>query len=321
MSVALCTHNGERYLGAQLASILGQTVPPAEVVISDDASTDGTTPILEEFAAEASARGVAVTLLHNAVALGVTANFEKAIRACSGQFILLSDQDDVWEPERVERTVAALEGADLVFTDATLVDANGRPIGRGLFEELGIADSELDAVRTGKAFAVLVRRNLATGATVGFRSTLLASALPIPSPWVHDEWLAMIAAVVGRVAVLDERLVRYRQHGANQIGVRQRTLRYKAGKVLEPRGQRNAGIVARAATLLERLEAIGADTGVRGVVEEKLRVETARLRLPRSRWRRIPPVLAAARRGDYRLTSQGRMDILRDVLQSHAEPR
>src|ERR1700760_1987549 len=101
ISVALCTYNGERFLGRQLASIQQQTRLPDELVACDDCSTDRTLEILNDFAAAA---GFPVNIIRNEEKLGVAANFERAIRLCQGSLIALCDQDDIWYPSRLERS-------------------------------------------------------------------------------------------------------------------------------------------------------------------------------------------------------------------------
>jgi glycosyltransferase involved in cell wall biosynthesis len=95
----MCTYNGSRHLKSQLDSISAQTRLPSELVICDDASSDDTVPIIEQFAASVPFR---VRLDVNAQNLGSTKNFEKAIQKCKGDLIALSDQDDVWLPRKLE---------------------------------------------------------------------------------------------------------------------------------------------------------------------------------------------------------------------------
>ena len=134
---------------------------------------------------------------------------------------------------------------------------------------------------------------------------------------MHDEWLATVAAATARIGMLDTVLMGYRQHGGNQIGVTKPTLRYKVRRTLEPRGDRIDGLVARTEALVERLAHLDSAPEVLALAREKVAFEAARAQLPASRWRRIRPVLAAGLRGEYDLASQGRLDMLRDVLQSH----
>lgn len=326
-SVAMCTHNGAAFVEQQVASILGQSVLPAELVVSDDASSDATIGIVrsmfDALSPNGPAAGVRLIVLENPVPLGITANFEQAIRATSGEVIFLSDQDDVWHADRVESALQVFDAdpsLSLVFSDADLVDVDGASLGIGLFEALEIRKRELESIRQGDAFSVLVKRNVVTGATVAFRRVLLDVALPFPPEWVHDEWLATLAAGTSRIGVIDRELIDYRQHGANEIGVRRATLAVKVGQVFQPRGNRNEWLASRSRLLSEHLESLVPAVSLEVLAQsrEKATVEKFRAALPASRWRRIAPMIVAERRGWYaRYCSQGRLDILRDLLQPH----
>ena len=129
ISIALCTYNGEKFLQAQLDSIEQQTLLPDELVVCDDCSSDGTIDILEKFRKRAS---FPVHIHPNKINLGSTQNFEKTIRLCTGDIIALSDQDDVWRPNKLERLKDALQAnpdAGYVFSDAELVDEHLLPLG------------------------------------------------------------------------------------------------------------------------------------------------------------------------------------------------
>ncbi|MGO4536378.1 glycosyltransferase family 2 protein [Leifsonia sp. 2MCAF36] len=321
VSVVLCTHNGESVVGEQIRSILGQTTPVSQIVLSDDASSDGTVDRARR-EVSAAGSGVELTVIQNPVALGVTGNFAAALGRATEAAIALCDQDDVWHPDKVDRVTTALEQTDalLVWTDARLVDGDGAPLGRTLFGDLELSTTERSLVETGRGFEALLRRNLATGATVMLRSALLEYAQPIPAEWVHDEWLAIIASAVGGVSVLDEATIDYRQHGGNQIGVTAPTLRYKVRRVLEPRGERNELLARKFAVLADRLAGLG-DAVPRAYVTAavgKAAFERTRADLPTSRLRRLPAVAALLRSGGYdRFASQGRRDAVRDLLQSH----
>jgi len=324
ISVAMCTRNGARFIADQIGSILAQTMLPAEVVLSDDASTDETVEVARvAFKAHNGAHPdhrVRLIVMQNADVLGVTRNFEQAITRCSGDYIALADQDDVWHIDHVATLVAALEsrpGLLAVGSDARLVDAQGEKLTHSLFEALQISRFELRAVTVGSGFETLLRRNLMTGATMMIRRTLLDSALPFPSSWVHDEWLACIAAAVGEVSLLGDRLTDYRQHGTNQIGAKRLSFSGKVGRLSIPREERNRRLAARASDLQDRLKALGPKVPVQFVEQarKKLDHELVRLRLPRDRWRRIGPVVAEYRRGGYRWYGRGWRDVLRDLVQ------
>jgi glycosyltransferase involved in cell wall biosynthesis len=323
VSVALCTHNGARFVEEQLESILAQTVPVREIVLSDDASTDDTVDRARRTVGD---RAV-LTVLRNDPPLGVTANFERAIRATTGDVVVLSDQDDRWRADRVERGLARLRaqpGAELCFSDARLVGPAGDPLGGSLIERLQPTPAEQAALADGDLFDALVRRNLVTGATVLFRRTLLDAALPFPREWVHDEWLAIVAAATSSVVFEPDTLVDYRLHEANVIGMRAPTIGVKVRRVLEGDAGRTAGLARRADVLAERLAALGERpsfdrvrrTRVAATATEKARIEGRRAGLAPARWRRVVPVLRLLVEGSYgRYTSQGRFEAIRDMLQ------
>jgi len=314
----MATFNGGHFIAEQVASILNQVRPPDELIISDDGSSDGTVEIVREVVADHPEVAVHLVVISGGERLGVTGNFERAIAATAGEIVVLSDQDDVWHRERISSVLPLFEAdgkLEFVHSDAELVDEAGRPLGRGLLESLGITVSERALIAAGRSFEVFLRRNLATGAVSAFRRTLLERASPFPKAWVHDEWLAILAAAAGSSALVDERLVDYRQHGSNEIGVAERTLGYKLGRLFDPRLDRYSVLAERAAQLQRRLNS-GYANGVLSLAQEKLEFESVRARYPRIRIARVPEVLHQTLLGRYgRLSSQGRLDIVRDLAQ------
>jgi glycosyltransferase involved in cell wall biosynthesis len=321
VSVALCTYNGARFIEEQLRSILEQDERIAEIVIADDGSTDATLEIVRQVANDMRASGsvVEIRILEGAGGNGVTKNFERAVAACRNDLIALSDQDDVWRPDRLALQLAQFDSRPdlaLVFGDARLVDENGDALGSTLFATLEVDEATRTALRRGQAFDVLLRRNVVTGATVLFRRRLLDAAMPFPPEWIHDEWLAIIAAATSRVDLIDHELTDYRQHGSNEIGVRAPTIRNKMKRVLQPRADRNRTLARRSQILLERFIALRLDTSIVQAARGKADFEQFRATLAPARIRRIVPVLRRAATGDYeRYASQGRTDVLRDLIQ------
>ncbi len=324
VSVALCTHNGEDFIAEQLRSILGQSQPPREIILSDDASSDSTVDVARrEFEDVRSRRpelDIEFRLIRNSSALGVTKNFEQAVREAKCELIALSDQDDVWRSNRLQLMVSRFEADPellLLFGDARLVDTEGAPLGSTVFDAIAVSRWERETLRAGRAFDVLLRRNIAVGATTVFRRSLLAFALPFPRSWVHDEWLAVIAAAKGPGTVdsMLEPLIDYRQHGGNQIGARKLTLAGKARRIFEPRSERNERLVMAFEILRERLEELPVRESVRTKAREKSAHESVRNDLPKGRVRRIGPVLREVRTGRYALSGRGWPDVARDLLQ------
>ncbi len=321
ISVALGTRNGAAHVARQVASILMQRPAPIELVVGDDDSSDDTLAIIERVHAEALAADAGLptrlTIIRRQPALGVTANFAATLAACEGDLIALSDQDDEWMPGKLAALSTAFmadPGLLLAHSDARLVDAGGAPLGLTLLDALEATGAERAGLAAGEALPVLLRRNLVTGATVMVRRSLLESAAPFPAQWVHDEWLAAVAAAAGRVRLLPETFIDYRQHGANQIGARRPTMADRLARLREPQGERAARLAERTALLAERGRALGVSVAVQGQLDAKADHEARRARLPRVRLARVPAVFGGALSGRYARYSRGAMDVLRDLV-------
>jgi glycosyltransferase involved in cell wall biosynthesis len=319
-SVVLCTHNGAAYIAEQVTSILRND--PFEIVLGDDASTDDTVAIVENLVGVHRDAGGTTELVvrRHDPALGVVANFADALAHARGDLIALSDQDDIWHEGRLARMEAVLTGGPgilLAHSDARLVDATGRPTGSTLLKALEITPGERAGLETGDAFATLLRRNLVTGATAVLRRELVDAATPFPGNWVHDEWLAIIAAAIGTVRLTPHAHVDYRQHGANQIGARRPTMRDRWAKLREPREPRASTLIARTEALVAALEGLGDAVPAERLAAARARLAHERRRrdLPRLPIARIPAIARAATRGDYARYSRGPIDVLRDLVQ------
>jgi glycosyltransferase involved in cell wall biosynthesis len=322
LSVALCTYNGERFLAEQFASILSGELLPTEIVVADDGSADGTLAIVRDALTRAETLGITVRLFAEGLGKGVTANFERAIAATTGEVIVLSDQDDVWHPTRLREVSEAFTAEpSLLFqhNNARLVNESGDPLGLTLFTALEVTESDREQINADRGFDVYLHRNLATGATVAFRRQLFEVAAPLPAEWIHDEWLAIIASAVGAVRVTDNTVIDYRQHGSNQIGVAAPTLVYRARRMLATSPDRNSTLARRAEVLSDRLDSLpGVSAEKRAAAHRKTAFEQRRAALPKARLARLRGILRANRGGGYGLyASQGRLDMLRDLLQAH----
>jgi glycosyltransferase involved in cell wall biosynthesis len=319
VSVALCTHNGGRFLEAQLESLAAQSRPPDELVACDDASTDATQAILESFARRAP---FPVRIVMNGVRLGSTANFEKAIRLCTGSLIATCDQDDVWLPERIAFSLASFREdprRGLVFSDAEVVDEGLAPRGHRLWDSIGFTPAMRRRVRQDQAYAVLLRQWVVTGATMTFRAEHLPLVLPIPSLWVHDAWIALLVGAVAPLGLVEEPTVRYRQHAAQQIGAARASpmaMFRRARQVGEAEfRQENERFCLAAARLRER-RALLSDPAVLRLVDEKVAHQRLRLAIARnpSRLGRIGSALVESFRGGYSRYSARGYYALKDMF-------
>lgn len=220
LSVAMCTYNGALYLKEQLDSIAAQTRHPDELVVCDDRSMDSTVEIVKKFSSKVA---FPVRVKVNKNNLGTTKNFEKAISLCKGDIIALCDQDDVWLPKKlmlIEGVFTGSAGVGVVFTDAEIVDELLRPMGYRLWQCLGFNAGEQNKVSGGNSIEILLRHNVAAGATMAFRAGFRELILPIPANWEHDAWIALLIAAWADVAIIGRPLIKYRQHFNQQIGAK-----------------------------------------------------------------------------------------------------
>ena len=318
-SVACCTFNGALFLGDQLDSLIDQTVRPDQIVIVDDSSDDDTARIAEQFSRNAPA-DVAVVFERNASNLGVSENFSKALALTSGDVIFLCDQDDVWHPSKIQTMLGAFAERNdlaLLYSDACLIDAHGDALSGSLFDALEVSARERKLIHDGSAFTALLARNLVTGATVAFRRSVFDAARPFPPDWVHDVWLAIIAAALGSVDYVDASLIDYRQHEANAIGMRRLSLSQKFAKLFRPREHRYRTLQRRVEILLDKIVAL--ESTVQPDRAEKVREKLAHVRvraaLPRNRLARVVPILRETSTGRYVHYSVGLRSIAQDLFE------
>lgn len=209
VSIALCTWNGAAFLPQQLESLLAQDHAPVELVAFDDASSDDSWAILQAHAP----RFAGARLHRNERNLGLRANFEQALRECRGDWIAPCDQDDIWEPHKLSRLLAAAgTGTTLVYGDSLLVDEGGSPLARKP------RMSDRYAMVSGSDPRLFALSNCVSGHAALVRRDVVECALPIPAGAYHDWWLAFVAANLGRVVHVGEALVRFRQHAHNESG-------------------------------------------------------------------------------------------------------
>ena len=223
VSVAMATYNGARVIEEQLGSIVSQTVMPREVVICDDASSDGTANVIEDFAARSP---IPIRLERNPTNLGYADNFLKAASLTTQPYIAFSDQDDVWRRDKLARSLAAIRasGAVMAVHNATLIDATGNTIGdmrRNIDTTRSIAPCSLEPWTMFWGFSQMFDRRLLEllpndRATRGNDSNNPDSCLG------HDGWTSFLAGCFGTIAAIDDPLVAYRQHASNVFGFQDR---------------------------------------------------------------------------------------------------
>lgn len=232
ISVAMCTYNGGKYLEDQLSSIINQIRLPDEMVICDDASHDCTLDILQTFAEHAPFE---THICRNVKTLGTIRNFEKAISLCSGDIIVLADQDDYWYQHKldsIEHFFSYNPDVGGVFSNADIVDHNLNPYGYCLWDVIHFTKKEQTFIQNGSAINVLLKHPVVTGATMAFRSSWLDYFTSIPTCWMHDAWIALNLAVLSDISLIHDELIQYRQHADNQIGGRHKGIFFRIKETL-----------------------------------------------------------------------------------------
>ena len=201
VSIALATFNGEQFIAEQVESLIAQTYPNLEIIISDDGSTDRTFSILKSYAERYSH----IFIYSNNGEKGLRKNFEHALKKCNAPYIALCDQDDVWLPGKIALLVEQIGEASLIYHDSLLVNAAGHSLNRRVVKK----------EYTGKDPKVFLLKNVVSGHACLFKKELLEAALPFPGVMYPDWWLAAIAADQDGVRYCPEVLVHYRQHSNN----------------------------------------------------------------------------------------------------------
>ncbi len=223
IDIVLATFNGERYLAEQVKSIQRNHVyseQVARLIIVDDGSTDKTQEIV---------RLLALTdpkiewVSNNSKLHGPSNNFSFGLSLTTAEYIMLSDQDDVWLPEKIAVSLSQLQSLaktstdlpQLVFSDKLIVDAKLNLISKSYFSLKSISlDWHLK-------FEQLCQQNVASGCTMLFNRALLVKALPIPAKsYMHDWWLILVASRCGKIKLIKQPLIQYRQHENNSIGAK-----------------------------------------------------------------------------------------------------
>ena len=199
ISIVLCSYNGERFIEAQLQSLLQQTYPNLEIIISDDVSTDGTRTILRRYETISNCK-----IFLQDTNLGPIKNFEFAIKQTTGAFIAFCDQDDIWLPQKIETLYGAIGDGWFVYSDSELIDEQGRSLQKKL--------SDLRKMYSGSDTRGFVFSNVVWGHTVLINRLLMPYILPIPDAVPHDIWMAVIAATKTGIRYTDMVLTKYRQH-------------------------------------------------------------------------------------------------------------
>ena len=202
ISVCMAAYNGEMYIREQIESILKQLKANDELIISDDNSSDKTSDIIREI------NDPRIKFIINNGEKGYTKNFENALKKSSGDIIFLSDQDDVWVDNKVEIMLKHLENADMVVSNAKIVDSQLQVIN----------DSHFLLHNVKKGFWNNFLKTRYIGACMAFKRSVLDKALPFPKHQkycAHDYWLTIVSEAFFRISLVYEPLLLYRRHDNN----------------------------------------------------------------------------------------------------------
>lgn len=216
IDILMATYNGEKYVSYQIDSILNQTYRNIKLIISDDCSTDGTKEILEKY----SKKDDRIQIYFQQKNLGYIKNFEFLLKKVSHPYYMLSDQDDVWLPEKIEKSLETLkkEKADLVFGDLKIVDKNLKCIYPSFGDYMKL---NRKIKKCANSYNMNYLYNCVTGCTILAKSKTIEKILPIPNNTkyvAHDYWIALMVGINGKLAYIEKPYILYRQHGNNQIG-------------------------------------------------------------------------------------------------------
>lgn len=211
ISVAMTTYNGEKYLREQLDSLYNQVMMPDEVVVVDDCSTDNTIYILEEYHQKYNLK-----YFVNTKNLGVNKNFEKAISNCTGKYIALSDQDDVWLPNKLEKSIIRLK--EIEHSNMPAIVAAGR-------NDIDAENKLLIKSKVGSDYNhyahLLLGDNIQwQGCTMVMNRKLIEIILPFPETKIilYDSYITLTAALSASVYYIAQPLIHYRRHSTNYCG-------------------------------------------------------------------------------------------------------
>jgi glycosyltransferase involved in cell wall biosynthesis len=190
--------------------------------VSDDSSADTSVDIVKEYSKRSSCE---ISLLPSvADRLGAAGSFSRLLESSTAEYLMFSDQDDVWLPHKLEKTLERIQQLEdrygkktplLIHTDLKVVNNALEPIAESFWDYQNIHPKKRESLNR------LLPQNVVTGCTVMINSSLRKLALPIPQQAImHDWWLALVAAAFGQIEHIDEATLLYRQHGNNEIGAK-----------------------------------------------------------------------------------------------------
>ncbi len=221
IGILLAVYNGEKYLPEQIDSLLNQTVADIKIIIRNDGSTDNSANIIKNYAENYPNK---IQVVEGNPTGSASKNFAKLLEMCDDSFdyIMFCDQDDVWLPDKAQKTLDAMkitEGDNtnvpvLVHTDLKVVDGGLNVINESFFAFQKLIQKDITLPK-------LLVQNYVTGCTVMINRALKQRCGKIPDDCImHDWWLALVAVIFGKLVCLNEGTMLYRQHDNNQVGAK-----------------------------------------------------------------------------------------------------
>lgn len=215
ISVALCSFNGVQYLSEQLESIIHQTYQNLEIIIVDDCSTDETWDLISDYAK----KDPRIKPYQNLVNRGFNKNFEKAISLTTGDFIGLSDQDDIWDKNKIAELYDSIDDNWVVFSNSHFIDDQGQLLNSSLLPNFRLNNLDYNS---------LLLSNYVTGHTSLINRECLKYIFPVPVEGFYDWWMGFVAMYHHKLVYVDKALTKYRVHVGSviqQIGKQEKTFK------------------------------------------------------------------------------------------------
>lgn len=318
ISIAMCTFNGQAFLHEQLESLANQQRLPDELIIYDDGSADQTAQIVEFWREKFSF----TTIFHrHAQRLGCSQNFASAFARCTGDIIMPCDQDDVWLPKKISRLASLFESHSKLMVaaaDSQLVDAQLQPLGHTKLQAQRFCRRDRRQIDRGNAFNVFLRICYTPGHSMAFRRSLLGLALPIPGLWEFDWWLAILAAALGDVVLLDEPLALYRSHAHQATGIGRKSLPQWYSQAPTLPEQMHARQAEKFQSLTDRLtrggDRVGRASHRLALANERVAFLKARSAMRKPGQNRLPLIARQLLRGRYHRVGRGWLTAARDLV-------
>lgn len=207
VSIVLCSYNGQKYIKEQIECLIEQTYSNIEIVVCDDASSDRTVEIITSFALKDSR----IRLFCESENVGYNKNFERACAQAKGEYIAISDQDDIWDLQKIEKLMKLWIDKDVILVHSAYASFYTHT-------QINYKHKKLRKPFTGNELISFFIGNHITGHNMLFKRELLELILPFPKGIYYDWWIAGVAVCNGRINATEDTLTYHRLHETNVSG-------------------------------------------------------------------------------------------------------